>query len=66
MNNEGDSNFTKSILGISLTGIAAFGMQYCLQPIIKDVAAYYGRGADGAGIIMGASLLGMAAMLLRL
>lgn len=63
---EEDSNFTKSILGISLTGIAAFGAQYCLQPIIKDVAAYYGRGADGAGLIMGASLLGMAAMLLVL
>lgn len=63
-NNEG--SFTKSIFGITLTGVSAFGAQYCLQPIIKDVAAYYGRGADGAGLIMGASLLGMAAMLLVL
>lgn len=63
---ENDNSFTKSIFGIVLAGISAFGAQYCIQPIIKDVATYYGRGADGAGLIMGASLMGMAAMLLVL
>ena len=59
-------DFYKSIVGILLTGISAFSAQYCIQPVIKEVAADFGRGADGAGVIMSASLLGMAAMLLVL
>lgn len=58
--------FRKSILGIVLTGLTAFSAQYCIQPVINDVAASFAKGAEGAGIIMSASLLGMAAMLLVL
>jgi len=58
--------FYKSILGIVLTGVTAFSAQYCIQPVINDVASSFSRGAEGAGIIMSASLLGMAAMLLLL
>lgn len=65
MEQEGTA-YKKLILSIVLTGISAFGAQYCIQPVIKLVAAYYGRGSDGAGIIMGASLMGMAVMLLAL
>lgn len=59
-------DFYKFILGIMLAGISAFSAQYCIQPVIKEVAADFGRGADGAGVIMSMSLLGMAAMLLVL
>lgn len=59
-------DFYKSILGILLTGITAFSAQYCIQPVINDVAAAFDRGSEGAGIIMSASLMGMAAMLLVL
>lgn len=64
--NPSKCDFYKSILGILLTGITAFSSQYCIQPVINEVSASFGRGAEGAGLIMSASLLGMAAMLLVL
>lgn len=59
-------NYHKSLAGIILAGISTLCAQYCIQPVIKSVAAAFGKGAEGAGIIMSAGMIGMAIMLLLL
>ena len=45
---------------VVLAPMTAFGAQYCMQPVIKLISASFGRGAEGAGVIMSAAMLGMA------
>ena len=64
--NISQSDYYKVIAVVMLSPITALGAQYCIQPVIKLISVSFGRGPEGAGLIMSACLLGMALALLAL
>lgn len=59
-------NHIRATAGIMLAGAAAFSMEYCIQPVITEIAATFGLNPAQASLSVSAAILGMALTLLAL
>ena len=59
-------NYFRALAAIIITGMAAFSMEYCLQPVISKIAITFALNPAQASLAVSAAMLGMALTLLAL
>lgn len=64
--NPQSKNYFRALAAVIITGMAAFSMEYCLQPVISKIATTFALNPAQASLAVSAAMLGMALTLLVL
>ena len=58
--NPQSKNYFRALAAVIITGMAAFSMEYCLQPVISKIAATFELNPAQASLAVSAAMIGMA------